>query len=102
MRAEASGDVGVRLCREIRIYAQRDACALARELCALCEQLHLRLALDVKEQDASVECCVHLFGGLAHAGEDDAACDLRAARSEDACKFAAGDDVETAALRCQQ
>ena len=95
--AQAGRDVGMRLGEDVGVDAEGDLGGLACGGCALAEDLELGFALYVEEEDVGGEGCVDLPDLLAYAGEDDArkGCGSGAA---DAFEFAAGDDVEAAAL----
>ena len=75
--AQAGGDVGMRVGEDVGIDAQgkaRDAFQLAG---ASGKQREFGFALHVEFEDAGVESEIDLRGGLAHAGEDNAAGSFR-------------------------
>ena len=99
--AQAGGDVGMRVGEDVGIDAQGEAGDALEFAGAGGKQGEFGFALDVELEDAGVEREVDFRGGLADAGEDDAA-DGFGCGGEDALKFAAGDDVETRAMRGEE
>ena len=99
--AQAGGDVGMRVGKDIGIDAQREAGADFEFARAGREQLQLRLAFHVELQNAGLEREVDLRGGFSHAGKDHAAGGIRRG-GQHALQFAAGDDVETGAVLAEK